>query len=61
MAVPKKKSGRCAQGHRRSHWKATVSNLVKCSNCNEMALPHTVCVSCGYYGGKLVSEKLKKD
>jgi len=59
MAVPKKKAGRCAQGHRRSHWKANPQSLVKCSNCNEMALTHTVCTSCGYYGGKLVSKKFE--
>ncbi|MEI8390538.1 MAG: 50S ribosomal protein L32 [bacterium] len=58
MAVPKKRAGKCAQGHRRSHWKATLSETVKCSNCNEVALAHTVCTSCGFYGGKLVSAKL---
>ena len=58
MAVPKKRAGKCAQGHRRSHWKATLPEMVKCSNCNEMALTHTVCTNCGFYGGKLVSEKL---
>ena len=45
MAVPKKRAGKCAQGHRRAHWKATLSETVKCTNC-------------GFYGGKLVSEKL---
>lgn len=57
MAVPKKKTGKCAQGHRRAHWKANKQELVKCSNCNEMALTHTVCTSCGFYGGKLASKK----
>lgn len=57
MAVPKKKAGRCAQGHRRSHWKATLPSMVKCTNCNEMALTHTVCGNCGYYGGKPASNK----
>jgi large subunit ribosomal protein L32 len=57
MAVPKKKTGKCAQAHRRAHWKAEPQTLVKCSNCNEMALAHTVCGNCGYYGGKPASKK----
>lgn len=57
MAVPKKKTGKCAQGHRRSNWKATVPTLVECQHCKEMTPPHTVCSSCGYYGGKPVIEK----
>lgn len=58
MAVPKKKAGRCAQGHRRANWKATPQSMAKCSNCGEMALTHTVCGNCGYYDGKPASKKL---
>jgi large subunit ribosomal protein L32 len=54
MAVPKKKTGKCAQGHRRSHWKAIVPKLVICTNCKEMTRPHTVCSECGYYDGKSI-------
>lgn len=57
MAVPKKKTGKCAQGHRRSNWKATLPTLVDCSNCNEKRKPHTVCPSCGHYDGKQVIER----
>lgn len=60
MAVPKKKTGRSAQGHRRSHWKATTPTLVKCENCNEMRLSHTVCSFCGHYDGKPASKKLEE-
>ncbi len=58
MAVPKKKTGKCAQGHRRSNWKATVPTVVDCPNCKEKTKPHTVCSSCGFYDGKKVSEKI---
>ena len=57
MAVPKKKTGKCAQGHKRSHWKAKVPTLVQCQNCKEMTRPHIVCSSCGYYDGKQVINK----
>lgn len=57
MAVPKKRTGHSAQGHRRSNWKATKPEVTKCSNCGEIVLTHTVCTACGYYKGKVVSIK----
>lgn len=57
MAVPKKRTGHSAQGHRRSNWKATKPEVTKCSNCGEVVLTHTVCTACGYYKGKAVSIK----
>lgn len=57
MAVPKKRTGSSAQGHRRSNWKATKPEVTKCSNCGEIVLTHTVCTACGYYKGKAVSIK----
>lgn len=57
MAVPKKRTGHSAQGHRRSNWKATKPETTKCSNCSEIVLTHTVCTACGYYKGKAVSIK----
>ncbi len=57
MAVPKKRTGASAQGHRRSNWKATKPEVTKCSNCGEIVLTHTVCTACGYYKGKAVSIK----
>lgn len=57
MAVPKKRVGKSAQGHRRSNWKATVPETTTCKNCGELALTHTVCTACGYYKGKVVSIK----
>lgn len=60
MAVPKKKSGSSAQGHRRSKWKAEKPALGKCKNCNEMKLTHTVCAACGYYNNKQASRKVEE-
>lgn len=57
MAVPKKRTGSSAQGHRRSNWKATKPEVTKCSNCGELVLTHTVCTGCGHYKGKVVSIK----
>ena len=57
MAVPKKRTGHSAQGHRRSNWKATKPETTKCPNCGETVLTHTVCTECGYYKGKAVSIK----
>lgn len=57
MAVPKKRTGHSAQGHRRSNWKATKPEVTKCSKCGEPVLTHTVCTACGSYKGKVVSIK----
>lgn len=55
MAVPKKRKTKSAIDARRSHKKLTALNLVKCSNCNHMRRPHTVCTSCGFYKGRKVA------
>lgn len=57
MAVPKKRTGHSAQGHRRSNWKATKPETTKCTKCGELTLTHTVCTACGSYKGKVVSIK----
>lgn len=54
MAVPKKRTGHSAQGHRRSNWKATKPETTKCPNCGETVLTHTVCTACGTYKGQPV-------
>lgn len=57
MAVPKKRTGHSAQGHRRSNWKATKPEVTTCASCGQPALTHTVCAACGQYKGKVVSIK----
>lgn len=61
MAVPKKRTGHSAQGHRRSNWKATKPETTKCHNCGETVLTHTVCTACGTYKGQPVSLKDRKE
>ena len=57
MAVPKKRTGSSAQGHRRSNWKANKPEVTKCTTCNETVLAHTVCTACGNYKGQPVRLK----
>lgn len=51
---PKRKLSKGRRDRRRSQDALTAINLVQCSNCGEMRLPHTVCPKCGYYQGKEV-------
>ena len=53
-ALPKKKLSKARTARRRSHFKAILPNLVKCSNCGELTLPHRVCPACGYFAGRQV-------
>ena len=34
---------------RRANWKMSAPNLVKCSKCGELMMPHRVCKACGSY------------
>lgn len=57
MAVPKRKTSKSRKRKRRTHWKLKSPNLIECSQCHELKLPHRVCPACGYYDGeKVVSE-----
>ncbi len=61
MAVPKKRTGKSAQGHRRANWKGSVPETTICTNCGATVLTHTVCTECGTYKGKAVSKKVKPE
>lgn len=52
--LPKRKVSKGRRDRRRAHDSITARNLVQCSNCGEMRLPHTVCPHCGYYKGREV-------
>ena len=60
MAVPKKRTGKSAQGHRRANWKGSVPETTICTNCGATVLTHTVCMECGTYKGQPVSKKMVK-
>ena len=57
MAVPFRRTSKTAKRLRRTHFKLSVSGLVKCPNCGATIKSHNVCPKCGYYGGKDVMTK----
>ena len=62
MAVPFRRTSKTAKRMSRTHFKLSVSGLVKCPNCGAMIKSHNVCPMCGYYNGKqVVSKKAAKE
>jgi large subunit ribosomal protein L32 len=60
MAQPKRKTSKSKKRKRRTHDSLSTPNLVKCSNCGDLILPHRVCPECGYYKGReiiVIAEK----
>ncbi|MGI6632224.1 MAG: 50S ribosomal protein L32 [Bacillota bacterium] len=54
MAVPKKRHSASRRDMRKANWKLKAPSMVECPHCHALILPHRVCPSCGYYGGKEV-------
>jgi large subunit ribosomal protein L32 len=54
--LPKQKHSRTRRNKRRAHHSLKANNMVQCSNCGEMRLPHRACPDCGYYKGREVFE-----
>ena len=46
---PKNKSSKSRRDNRRANWKMSAPNLVKCSKCGALMMPHRVCKACGSY------------
>jgi len=57
---PKKRHSRARQGKRRASIRLSLSKTLPCSNCGTLIMPHTVCKNCGYYKGREVINKSKK-
>lgn len=52
--LPKIKISKGRRNRRRAHHALKARNIVRCNNCGEMRLPHTVCSHCGFYKGREV-------
>ena len=61
MAGPFRITSKTARRMRRTHFKLSVSGLVKCPNCGAMIKSHNVCPKCGYYNGKQVVKQAEKE
>lgn len=58
---PKRKISKGRRDRRRAHDGLKESNLIQCSNCGEMRLPHVVCANCGHYKGReIINTEEKK-
>lgn len=60
MALPKRKQSKARRDKRRTHDSLTVPNLVSCSHCHKMIIPHRVCPACGFYKGRSVIPVVEK-
>ncbi|MCR5333024.1 MAG: 50S ribosomal protein L32 [Bacilli bacterium] len=60
MAVPFRRTSKTSKRMRRTHFKLSVSGLVKCPNCGATIKSHNVCPKCGHYDGKDVMAKKDK-
>lgn len=58
---PKRKLSKGRRDRRRAHDALQSINLVRCSNCGELRLPHIVCPNCGHYQGRQVIEIAKEE
>jgi large subunit ribosomal protein L32 len=54
MAVPKRRTSRAKQGHRRSHHHVKPMQIQFCKQCGEPVLAHRVCPNCGFFQGRTV-------
>lgn len=61
VPLPKRKLSKGRRDRRRAHDALVANNLVQCSQCGEMRLPHTVCPNCGYYQGREVVSMKKEE
>lgn len=57
MAVPRNRVSNSKKNSRRAHHAKKPTNVAVCSNCGAATLRHTICASCGFYGGRVVVEQ----
>lgn len=62
MATPKKRRSLERRRRRRAQSKVILPNVVKCSNCDSVRLPHHMCPACGWYKGRcVIAPKVKSE
>lgn len=61
VPLPKRKISKGRRDRRRAHDALQNANLVQCSQCGEMRLPHTICPSCGYFKGREIISMGKEE
>lgn len=54
MPLPKRRHSNQRTRLRRTHYKLDVPTVGECPRCHAPAQPHHVCLSCGYYKGRLI-------
>jgi len=55
VAVPKQKLSRSRTRRRKAQWlRGRTPTVTRCPRCREPRRPHTVCSSCGTYGGRQI-------
>lgn len=54
MAVPRNRTSKSKKKSRSSHSALKAKGVSKCSNCQKIKLPHTLCPYCGFYAKKVV-------
>ena len=53
---PKNRTSKARRNQRKANWKMGEMNLVKCSKCGALMLPHRVCKNCGSYNKREIIE-----
>ncbi len=62
MAVPRANTSKARTRRRRGiNMRLKAPNLVECSGCGNLIMPHHVCPKCGFYKGKQVINPEKLD
>lgn len=61
MAHPKRKHSHSRTRKRRLHDALRIPQLIKCSHCQHLKLPHRICPFCGYYDNREVIKVEKKE
>lgn len=56
MGLTKRRFSKARTASRRAHFHLRPVTLVQCPQCHARMVPHRVCPTCGYYGGRKVIE-----